>query len=426
MRRAFAAIGFGALWACSAQPPAAPKPAPTPAATASTPTSAAALPAPSAQPKPQRRLRDVLCGPDASCELRETVASIQVDGGGTHALVRTTFPEPASGGPQADPPCVIERFWLVALEADGSVTRHKAFAEGCTEDRPEGSWCGIPPGVEIKHDSELVMANWWSPALRCMGAYRSSGTETASLRSLHSLRSEQTFYRALHFEESQTTTWDWQALRGTLSWHVQSGDCPQLRRGPVPLIPSIVTDPAFRAEGWKTLGLHGCSTSIDQSNGVALSGAKAKVGLRALVTSDTLFVEVEPAAGSAPVKSAELRVCVASGVPIMGQYCTNKLIPDCARIALDGSVRQGDLGLADGFRVERAGDRLRYRIPLPIEHLALTVAYVEPHSGRSLSTSPLTPLDATSLSEAFEIDPRLGQCEVQGDELVLARRPEAL
>jgi hypothetical protein len=192
----------------------------------------------------------------------------------------------------------------------------------------------------------------------------------------------------------------------------------------VPLIPGIETDAAFLTGGWQSLSMQGCATTIDASNGVALHRTKAKISFRALVSADTLFVELVPDAGEKLAKAAELRVCVAHGIPIAASYCRDKLTPDCARIALDGSVREGDLGLAGGFSVQRAASR--YRIPLPREHSALTVAFVEPHSGRSLSTSPLRPLDASSLSEAFEIAPELGRCEIRDNALVLVRRPEAL
>lgn len=416
-------VAFTALVACSAQPPGAPRrpapPTPVPVASASTAPSAPAKRAPPS-------LRDVLCGQDAQCELRETVASLPVDHGGSHALVRITFLEPAPSGPDADPPCTMEQFWLVALAADGSVTRHKPFAIGCTKDLPQGSWCGLPPSVEIKHEGAVVTADWFSPAMRCASAYRSNGREIASLRTLHSLSSEQSFYRTLHFEESQTTTWDWQTLRGSLSWEVASDACPKLSRGPVPLIPGIETDKAFLDGGWQTLGMQGCATTIDASNGVALNRTKANVSLRALVSANTLFVELEPSAGEKPSKAAELQVCVAHGVPIVASYCKDNLTPECASIKLDGSVRSGDLGLDGGLRVKRAEGRLRYRIPLPSEHSALTVAYLDPLSGRSLSTSPLRPKDATSLSEAFDIAPELGRCEIRGSELMLVRRPEAL
>ena len=63
---------------------------------------------------------------------------------------------------------------------------------------------------------------------------------------------------------------------------------------------------------------------------------------------------------------------------------------------------------------------------LPLDHGALTLAYVEPKGGRSLSTTPLRPLDTTILSEVFDIEPKLARCEVRAGELMLVRNPEAL
>ena len=371
-------------------------------------------------------LLDALCGGSDGCQLGETLASVADDAGGTRSLIRITFPEGASSEPDADPPCVFEQFWLVAQAADGRVTRQKSFALGCTKDLPDGSWCGSPPSAEVHAEGEIVIAQWREPGMRCMSAFKSYGTETASLRTFHSLRSESTFYRSLEPYQSQTTTWDWQTLQGSFAWDVARDSCPAVRRGPVPVIPELEADASFSKQAWQTVPMQSCATRIDAKNGVSLGGKKAKLGMRAVVIDGFLFVDLEPEPDGALAKAAELRVCAAVAVPVMGPYCMAKEVPECARIGLDGAVLEGSLGVEGGLHVERAPARERFKIPLPLDHGALTLAYVEPKGGRSLSTTPLRPLDTTILSEVFDIEPKLARCEVRAGELMLVRNPEAL
>lgn len=368
----------------------------------------------------------MLCGDTLGCNVRETLASIAVPAG-THSVVRITFPEEASAEElEGAPPCLMEQFLVIAQDKGGTVTKKKPFAIGCSDEAPAG-WCGLPPRADVRVEGMTVTANWYTTHMRCAGAYRSSGTEVVSLETLHSLRSESESYRSLHFSESSSKTWDWQSLRGTFTWSASGSSCPALERKPTALVPQLELDDSFVKEGWKTISLSSCSTLIEEKTGVALGRKKAWAELR-LVASHTgmLFVDVKVGDGKAPPPTAELKVCVASGVPVVASYCEVKEAPTCVSIGLDGSIRAGQLGPEGNAVIERAPERLRFKIALPPDHGALTVAYVDPKSGESLSTSPLKPLDSTILGDLFHLDAEVARCQVQGPGLVLVRNPDAL
>ncbi len=411
------------LFASCAAPPAskAPPRQTSPLTSASfRPTAASPARADSVEQAPPAvtTLADALCGTAPNCELKETLGAVAGVEGGTRAAVRITYPEAVTEG---ETPCTWEEYWLVERDGQGKVEQQIQFAQGCAEGSPTESWCGLPPTASVHVEGSVATVNWFAPDMRCAGGGRSMGTERISLETFRSLYSETNSYRSMPADQDVTRTWDWQTFSGSLAWSAGSDSCRSLRRGPLPSIPRLAIDAGFVDGGWRQLPMASCATRIGEKQAVSLGGKKANVSLSAVIArGDTLFVEVESTLGEPLTPDARLRICTAEFVPAFYWHCEAKETPACSDLSLDGSTISGEL------RAERSAERPRLKVPLPAERSALTIAYIEPKSGRSLSSSPLKPFDSRSMSSVFDLEPEAVSCEVRAGVLNLVRQPDAL
>jgi hypothetical protein len=261
-----------------------------------------------------------------------------------------------------------------------------------------------------------------------MGSFASYGTEVVALDTFRSVHSKSTSYRSMGDLESSTTEeWEPAALRGTFAWSVGATSfCPARRRKPTPTILALEVDETFLQKAWESAPIDSCSTQFDAQVGVALNGPRAKIKLRTLVAkvtrigaSDVLFVEIEPDAGAQLPTDAVLRICT-SEMPMGPGYCSPMPVPQCATFRLDGTLVSGKLTAA------RSPSRTRFMIPLPEPHDALTVSYMEPKSGRSLSSSRFLQRDTTVMSTLKEFTARFATCNIEGGALRFVRPSEGL
>ncbi|MGC4095066.1 MAG: hypothetical protein QM756_45535 [Polyangiaceae bacterium] len=365
-------------------------------------------------------LEQALCGKTPACELSRRVGGLTTAQGERREVWRVTFPE--EGGDTADDPaCLTEQFWLVAFDAQAKLVEKRLFSEGCARESSKNSWCGMPPRTRVRVTGKVVEADWDLPVLRCAGAYHYDGAQRASLETFAPLWQRSHYYRILAPREDQRRTWDFTRMKGTstLSGSGWSERCAPLFRAPAPRIPSLSVAPGFVSEGWRSLDMKQCSTRIDSTHGMALHGALARAALHLLRTREgVLFIDLTLAANvEATPAGALLRVCHSPGSGVSSAYCHGSAEALCADLDLNGSV------VAGGLNVERAPDRLRFKVELPPEMRSIGVAYLESPKGRSIASSQLQAGDDTSFSDVFDVDPALATCEQRDGALRLKYEP---
>lgn len=359
-------------------------------------------------------LQSSLCGQRAGCRIDKSLASLKMRDGTRHEVVRLTLPE--EGEPsENDANCTFEEFWLVARGASGDVLDSRLFAGGCTRDSPDTAWCGAPPRASVSVRGTVVEARWDVHALRCMSVYHSAGRYEASLETFTLLRQSSRYFREVPPLEEKRQSWDYTVMRGAWGVTVEADTCPRMQRGPIPRIiaPTIASE--FVESAWQSAEMTRCATTIDSSYGFAPKGHAAKVKLQLLATKEsTLFVEVAPTPQHRTLPSnAVLRVCYADSAVDSYAYCHGSPKIECARFGLDGHVLEGALP------IERSPARARFKIQLPSDAQAVTVAYTEPTNGTSLASSQQRPLDYTFMNDLFPMSDDTGTCELAPDGLIL-------
>ena len=363
---------------------------------------------------PLEALARALCAARVGCELGGRVGGLTTASGESREVWRVTLPEL----PADEDSCTMEEFWLVARDVKQRVLEQRMFAQGCTAETAKDAWCGLPPRAKVRVREKRVEADWEAHAMRCMSVYHSRGSHRASLETFAPLDQSSTYFRMTDVHEETRESWDYQRQRGSRRFSVWgSSGCKPLLRGPAWRIPRANVPEEFLESGWQRLGMAGCATTIDDQVGYASFGSKARVRLRLLLAQDdSLFVELESKSG-VPPKAGVVRVCYAESAGYTYAYCESPSEVTCADIALDGSVKSGELS------VERAPARLLYKIALPNDVGGLTVAYLDPAARRSLATSRLRETDYTTLGDLFTLPEGLVACEARDDALELRFTP---
>jgi len=359
-------------------------------------------------------LAKALCDDRVGCELRERVGGLTTADGELREVWRLTLPEERVD----DDSCTLEEFWLVARDTNQRVTERRLFAGGCTAETAQGAWCGLPPRAKVRVRRRQVEADWEAHAMRCMSVYHSRGSHRASLETFAPIEQSSSYFRMTDIHEETRESWDYRRQRGSRRLSVWGGSaCKPLLRGPAWRIPRASLSEAFLESGWQRLEMAGCATTIDEHAGYALFGSKAHVRLRLLVAQDdSLFVDLE-SSSAAPPSSGLVRICYADSAGHGYAYCQSPSEVSCTDIALDGSVKSGELS------VERAPSRLRYKVALPSDVGGLTVAYIDAAAGRSLATSRLRQADYTTLGDLFTLPDGLVVCEAKQRGLELRFTP---
>jgi hypothetical protein len=172
----------------------------------------------------------------------------------------------------------------------------------------------------------------------------------------------------------------------------------------------MVLPDAFVDREWRNATIEPCATTMSATHGVALPGTRrSKATLRALLSAtDVLFIDVMDPASS--LRPASLQVCFAEMSTQTYDYCRMPFTPECVRLAMDGRRLSGTLA------VEAVEGAARFRIPLPPEMSALSIAYLDGRGG-SIATSAYRTGDATSLGEVFPLGPSQATCILRDGQL---------
>lgn len=319
--------------------------------------------------------------------------------------------------------CTLADYHLVVRKAGR--TRDVALLTrscGIAPDFPEpGDVVGVDKEKKIVTQSGGSGCNLWSDYSISLG-----------LDPLRMIKVESSsFYRTNH-NDSTARSWDWESFAGTSQW--SATDCKkqdaleaERRRRDAGarsedddedaifniesvLIPEVELPADFVANGWRTIGLAGCSAPLSHS--VFGDSGSSEAVARAVVSGSTLFVEVTDERFAGPgknwVKDDHLELWMGNSPD--GNRCSEG---DKGRMVQWGiRVADGESFPAHGAPppltdIERVVSKhtARFKIPLPKSGNRITVVYSDSDDGKRqkhlIATSQLRFGDPATLGETY-------------------------
>jgi hypothetical protein len=329
-----------------------------------------------------------ICGSTKGCKL-DAMEPLPLTSGTTRALlVRTTEASNASATGDATP--IIPDYWIATVDPSTNSVKHQYLVNGFkkgAEPNAEELW---PTFTLSFDDATHATLNVTDPSQQT--AWGRRGFVRFSWPDFNALEWEYRITNFLNPDRNSTTRWDWRTRTGSSLFH----RC-YFRY----VVPRIPVDPQFAATAWRTVDFSACSSKLDKTTGAAHRGEKlAPYEIRALLTAENeLFMELLPLDATQPSSSVTVTVCYAEVLRFEPETPSTK--PPCTIFKIaDGQT-------TSPVRIEKAEDRLRYKLLLPYDkdlgELGLTITLNDSRLGQSLSSSPYVPKTSQQLGATVNI-----------------------